>query len=156
MTRSKISPLRGITARMKTPGTSRTRRRRSGSTLVEFAMVLPILLLLSMLLVQYGIILNTTISLINLAREGSRYAAVNPTPTSAIQDNIEGKTPPGITLTDSDITVTCSTTQCTTSSDIKVTIKYNMKKKMFLPTKFFNVNVFGSGTYTTSSTMRVE
>jgi len=141
-------------------------KMRRGSTLVEFALVLPILLMLSMLLVQYGIILNTTISLTNLAREGGRYAAVNPlvttttattnTTTAAIEDNIQSKLPPALTLADGDIDVTCSTTACGTGSDIRVTVRYDMKRKMFLPSKFFNINVFGSGTYTTTCTMRVE
>lgn len=144
-----------------------TMHKRRGSTLVEFALVLPMLLLVSMLLIQYGLILNTTITLTHLAREGARYAAVNPvaanpsgsgrTIDSDIQDNIQAKTTLGTKLTDSEIKVspTSSTTR-TPGGDITVTITYNMKKKMFLPSKFFNVNVFGSGPFTTSCTMRIE
>lgn len=138
-----------------------------GSTLVEFAMVLPILLMVSMLIIQYGLILNTALALTHLAREGARYAAVNPVaanPTGAgrtidsdIEDNMQSKASLGNTVTDAEITVTpTDAASRVPNSEIKVTITYNMKKKMFLPSKFFNVGIFGSGTYTTSTTMRIE
>ena len=141
----------------------RNKRSKSGSTLVEFALILPILLIISMLLVQYGIILNATLSLTHLAREGARFAAVYPyaSPPKAadadIEDNIQSKLPGSISLADSTIAVfPTAIASRVPNSSIQVVITYNMKQKMFLPTKFFKVNVFGNGTYTTSSTMRIE
>lgn len=159
MKRIKFTPVQGTSTGMKNL-TKHRRGGRRGSTLVEFALILPILLTISMVMVQYGIILNAMISLTNLTREGARYAAIHPptnsTTLAAIQDNMESKLPPGITLTDSDIQATCNPTTCTPSSDVTVTVTYNMRRKMFLPTTFFKVKVFGSGTYTGKATMRVE
>ena len=53
-------------------------RDRRGQALVEFALVMPILLILALLTAQYGIIFRTTMGLTNLSREGARYAATAP------------------------------------------------------------------------------
>jgi Flp pilus assembly protein TadG len=55
-----------------------TRRRDTGSAAVEMALVLPILLLLVVGMLDFGITYNHWISLTNLAHEGARLAAVGP------------------------------------------------------------------------------
>ena len=52
------------------------RKNEKGQTLVEFAIVLPILLLLVMGIIQFGIIFSAQIALTNAAREGARAASV--------------------------------------------------------------------------------
>ncbi len=55
-------------------------RREGGQTVVEFAMVLPIVAALIVVLLQFGKIIYSYISLTHLANEGARYAAVNKFP----------------------------------------------------------------------------
>ena len=51
-------------------------RGEKGQTLVEFALVLPILLLLIIGMLEFGRVLNAWLIVSNGAREGARYATV--------------------------------------------------------------------------------
>lgn len=59
---------------------TRKQNRQRGTALVEFAIVLPLLLLLSLMVMEGGQMIRTHIILNNAAREGARF--------SAVQDNI--------------------------------------------------------------------
>lgn len=52
------------------------KKSTGGQSLVEFALILPILLLLILGMIEFGWILNRQITLTNAAREGARAAAV--------------------------------------------------------------------------------
>jgi Flp pilus assembly protein TadG len=54
-----------------------TLRRNEGQTLVEFALVLPILCLLLFGVIQFGIVFNNYIDLTDAVRAGARTAAVS-------------------------------------------------------------------------------
>ncbi len=54
------------------------KHHESGQAVVEFAIVLPILLLLVMGIIQFGFILNGQITVTSAARDGAREAFVNP------------------------------------------------------------------------------
>jgi len=67
-------------------GTGRTARRRSlrderGQALVEFVMILPIFLIITFGIIEFGKGFNYWIDVTHLANEGARYAAVNRWPT---------------------------------------------------------------------------
>ena len=62
--------------KMRQAKRSRPGCRRRGATLVEAAVVVPVLLLLTLGLVQFGLVYNAMLTLNNLAREGARYASV--------------------------------------------------------------------------------
>jgi Flp pilus assembly protein TadG len=51
-------------------------RSKKGAAAVEFALILPILLLLVMGILEFGRVLHTYLVVVNAAREGARYAAV--------------------------------------------------------------------------------
>jgi len=51
-------------------------RRERGQSLVEFALVLPIMMILIFGIIDFGMGLRSYISLTNATREGARYAAV--------------------------------------------------------------------------------
>jgi len=53
-------------------------RRERGQDLVEFAIVLPVLLLLTLGIIQFGILIWNYNTVSNAAREGARYAIVKP------------------------------------------------------------------------------
>ncbi len=54
----------------------RYKKDENGQSLVEFALILPIMLLLLMGIVQFGFIFNGQITLTSAAREGARLAVV--------------------------------------------------------------------------------
>lgn len=64
---------------------NRPRRRppaeldRHGQALVEFALILPVLMLILMSIIQLGFIFGAQIGLINGVREGARYGSLTPT-----------------------------------------------------------------------------
>ena len=51
-------------------------QRDHGAVMVEFAVILPLLLMLVLGIIQFGLALNTQISIQHAAREGARAAAV--------------------------------------------------------------------------------
>lgn len=54
----------------------RFKRRAHGSTLVEFALILPILLAMLIGIMEFGILTNYKLRISNAAREGARYASL--------------------------------------------------------------------------------
>ena len=58
------------------------KRRESGQSLVEFALVLPLLLLILCGKIDFGWIYYNRITLSNAAREGARYAVIHYAPGS--------------------------------------------------------------------------
>lgn len=69
-------------------------RPERGQSLVEFAMVVPLLLLVICGILEFGNILLTQIQLQNAVREGARYAALNgcTATDSGIQSKVRGYT----------------------------------------------------------------
>lgn len=63
----------------------RSRRRFSGQGLVEFALILPVLLLIILGIFEFGRILLIYSGLFNAAREGARYGITNPRDYSGIR-----------------------------------------------------------------------
>jgi hypothetical protein len=55
-------------------------KREDGAVLVEFALVIPLLLLVVIGMMQFGILLNAKISETQLTASAARYAAVNQNP----------------------------------------------------------------------------
>lgn len=68
-----------------------SQRRNQGQGLVEFALILPLLLLLVMGLIEFGYIFTAYSSLFNAAREGARYGVVHPRDVSRIVSSARGK-----------------------------------------------------------------
>lgn len=59
------------------------KRDTEGQSLVEFALVLPILILLILGMIEFGWILNGQITLTSAAREGARVAIIYESPSDA-------------------------------------------------------------------------
>lgn len=87
---------------------SRQRDRIGGQALAEFALVLPLLLLLLMGLIDLGRITFTYIALEDAAQEGAIYAAHEPTDESAIIDRVKTSSNHG-EVVGATVTVTCTT-----------------------------------------------
>lgn len=71
--------------------------REDGAVLVEFALVLPLLVLLLFGFLQFGIAMNAKIDSTHLTAEGARYIAVNQnpgaseSPATSLQNYIRGR-----------------------------------------------------------------
>ena len=65
-------------ARAGWPVTRRAARREAGQELVEFALILPLLLLLFLGIIEFGRAILAYNTIANAAREGARYGIVDP------------------------------------------------------------------------------
>jgi Flp pilus assembly protein TadG len=88
------------------------RRRRiqdeNGQTMVEFALVLPLLCVVLFGIVQFGILYNNYVTLTDATRAGARKAAVSrlaANPESVTRASVRASAS-GLTLSDADIDVT--------------------------------------------------
>ncbi len=150
----------------KTMINSNKNYRRRGVALVELSLVLSILLLLSLLIIQYGIIMNTAVSLTNLSREGARFAAIQPKEDDDIKEQIRKVLPPSIQY--NQIQNSIIITPAEGHSDrlpgsqqlITVQINYNMANRLFLPAElrfpFMKPVKIFSTTYSAKTSMMVE
>jgi Flp pilus assembly protein TadG len=55
-----------------------------GSAVIEFALVLPLVLLLVLAIVEVAVVARTQLEVVNASREGAREAAANPDPAAAV------------------------------------------------------------------------
>jgi len=59
-----------------------------GQSLIELALILPVLMLILMGIVDFGRAFNAYIIITNAAREGARYGAMHPADESGIRDRV--------------------------------------------------------------------
>ena len=88
----------------------RRRRRNSGQSLVEFALVLPVFLLLLGGIIDFGFMFYSRITVINAAREGARSAVTaidNPTSIPSLVASNVSATASGLVAADLSDTATC-------------------------------------------------
>jgi hypothetical protein len=67
-------------------------RRDGGQELLEFALILPLLLLILLGIMEFGLVILSYNTIANAAREGARYGIVNPSDTGGIQAAAMGMT----------------------------------------------------------------
>ncbi|WP_241992785.1 TadE/TadG family type IV pilus assembly protein [Cryobacterium frigoriphilum] len=117
-------------------------RGERGAAAVEFALVLPVIILLVFGGFEFGRVYNVQISLSNAAREGARYMAIHHHDVGAVAAT-KSKTrdaAPSIApvLTDAEITVS---TTCTAGTNITVTITRDVQ----LMTGYFGASLTLTG-----------
>jgi Flp pilus assembly protein TadG len=93
-------------------------RDDSGAAAVEFALVLPLLLLVVVGIIQFGRIYSQQIELEGAANAGARYLAVHPTDTAGARAKTRDAAN-NITLSDADIAAT-ATTPCNGTDSVTV------------------------------------
>lgn len=113
----------------------RDRRGERGAAAVEFALVLPVLILLVFGLIEFSRVYNIQISLSNAAREGARTMAVENSLPIARSAAIAAA--PSITPAVSGAQITITPTACTKGGTVAVTINYNVS----LMTGFFGATL---------------
>jgi Flp pilus assembly protein TadG len=139
---------------MMTP--RRIGKGQEGQAMVEFALVIPLLLLLIFGIIQFGILFNNYLTLTDAVRVGARQAAVSrslPDPVGTTKNRVE-RASAGLDKSKLSITVEPynpldGTATWAQGGDVKVTAKYP-----------FHINLFGfvvmSGDITSKTTERVE
>jgi Flp pilus assembly protein TadG len=149
---------------------SRRLRSRRGQTIVETALVLTgILLPLTLGLLQFGIIYNSTNTLQHLGREAGRFAAVHGTETTF--DSADTQTSPASlkyyiktlcassgSIKYSDLTISTSPSALSSRSPgqpISVTLTYPMSKKIFIGKALPGLSALANN-YTVTSTFLLE
>lgn len=70
-------------------GWSGRRRRSAGQSMVEFALILPLFLLLVFGVLDFGRAVYADSTITNAAREGARFGIITPSPTSAVQAKVQ-------------------------------------------------------------------
>ena len=83
------------------------RGHRRGQALVEFAIVLPVFLMIAFGTIDFGLAFNASITISNAAREGARAGVTNPT-TTAVQTRVRDVAG-GMNNSNLTVTVSCKT-----------------------------------------------
>jgi len=113
----------------------RYRRGERGAAAVEFALVLPVLILLVFGLIEFSRVYNIQISLSNAAREGARTMAVENSLPIARSAAIAAA--PSITPAVSAGQIAITPASCTAGGTVAVTINYSVS----LMTGFFGATL---------------
>ncbi|MGH8945450.1 MAG: TadE/TadG family type IV pilus assembly protein [Acidimicrobiia bacterium] len=108
-----------------------------GASLIEFALLLPILILLIFGMVEFGRAYNAKVTLTHATREGVRKLAITKDPAQAVMTTVDAATSLDPAL------ISVSTTACTSGSPTSVTATYPFS---------YEIPLFGSGTWSLSST----
>lgn len=123
-------------------------RSEDGAAAVEFALVLPVLIMLILGILEFGLAYNAQITVTNAAREGARTMVIQNSPSAAktAVETVSSALNPAITDSEITITVSNGTTTCTSGSTATVAIQYPFK---------FLTGFFGTGyTMTGKAAMR--
>jgi Flp pilus assembly protein TadG len=125
-------------------------KNQKGQALVEFAIILPIILMLVMGILQFGMMLNSYLAIENAAREGAR-AGIIGSSDAEIQSLLISTAP---SLDPNNLTVTITPNYATRKSGDTLTVKvtYNYKLNVPIISSLFNNAVLLNG----QTSMRVE
>ena len=119
-----------------------------GQSLVEFALVLPLMVTVMLGIVDFGFVYFVRGSVENAAREGARYGSIHPTDVSGITNRVK-QTVMGINTSSSDFKVDVSYPDVDPipANRIRVAVTYPLLTFWPAPQ---------SGNYATAATMRIE
>lgn len=128
---------------------SRYIKNHRGQTIVEFALVIPWLILLVVGVMEFGLILNQYMVVAEAAREGARSAALGG--DDATVANVAIAAVPSPTMDRSKVQVTIEPADRIRGNAVTVTVSYPLQTITKLMNSFFT-----QGTVQGSATMRVE
>ena len=128
----------------------RNLKNQKGQALVELAIILPILLMLVMGILQFGMMLNSYLTIENAAREGAR-AGIIGSSDAEIQNLIISTSP---SLNPKNLTVSITPTEINRKSGNTLTVKVTYNYDLIVPiiSSLFNNMVVLNG----QTSMRVE
>jgi len=127
--------------------------REKGASAVEFALVLPALILLVFGIIQFGILFHDYISITHAAREGVRWAALHEPEINVKQKTIDAAPSLNPSIAASDITVSNpAPTNDDQGEPVTVTVLYTVPIDMPLMQTFLGSSV----ALTSAATQRIE
>jgi Flp pilus assembly protein TadG len=130
----------------------------NGVSIIEFALILPVFLLLLFGMIDFGRAYSTSITMTNAVREGARYGITNPTDNAGIIAKVQNAAGPYNTGSLTVPNPTCSTS-CTSGQSVVVTSSYSFS---FLTPVAAIAHLVSGGTIpstftiSNSATMRIE
>jgi Flp pilus assembly protein TadG len=101
-----------------------SRNSERGAVAVEFALLVPILVMILLGIMEFGRAYNAQVTLTNAARESARSMAINNSQTDARTAAKNAATQLTPSLLDGNITF--SATDCTAGSQMTVTVSYSL------------------------------
>lgn len=104
-------------------------RNQKGQSLVEFSIILPLLLLIIMGIVEFGMMLNSYLTLNNAARDGARYGVIGNS-NAQIQSMITSSSP---SLNSADLTITITPADGSRISGNTLTVNLTYNYKLTVP-----------------------
>jgi len=124
-------------------------KNQKGQALVEFAIILPLLLLLVMGIFQFGMMINSYLTIQNITREGARAAVVGSMDSEIIQ-KMKQISP---TLNHNQLSIDITPSQGIRRSGESLTVKASYQYPMTVP---IISNLFSEVTLNAKTSMRVE
>jgi len=124
-------------------------KNQKGQALVEFAIILPLLLLLVMGIFQFGMMINSYLTIQNITREGARAAVVG-SMDSEIIHRMKQISP---TLNHNQLSIDITPSQGIRRSGESLTVKVSYQYPMTVP---IISNLFSEVTLNAKTSMRVE
>lgn len=125
-------------------------KNEKGQAVVEFAMILPLLLLLIMGIIQFGMMINAFLSIQNAAREGARAGCVGKSYIE-VDSRIRAVTPT-LNANDLSIVITPREAERKSGEALTVTISYNYFLTLPIIDKIFSAPIL----LQTHTSMRIE
>ncbi|GAP54228.1 tade family protein [Arthrobacter sp. Hiyo6] len=103
------------------------KRNEKGAAAVEFALILPVLLLILIGIVEFSLAFNAQLSLNQAAREGARYMAIhnNALDAATAASNAAGRLAPSTVTTT--FTVTGGGSSCAPNKQVTATTSYTLQ-----------------------------
>jgi Flp pilus assembly protein TadG len=130
----------------------RSFRKQRGAAAVEFACVLPVFVILVFGMIEYGRMVMVQQMLTNATREGARQAVVDGATIGTVRTTVKDYVSAGgITLLDSEITVSPDPSAATSGTPITVSVQLAYTKVSWFPPMFL-----GSTNLNSASVMRRE
>lgn len=125
-------------------------KNKKGQSLVEFAIILPLLLLIVMAIIEFGMMLNSYIALENASREGARIGIIGSS-NSEIQNQIITISP---SLNSSLLTVNITPSESSRRSGDPLTVRLTYNYNLTVPviSSLFNKVIILNA----ETTMRIE
>jgi Flp pilus assembly protein TadG len=111
-------------------------KNQKGQSLVEFAIILPIILLLLMGIVEFGMMLNSYLTIQNVAREGSRLGIVGGSDVEI--DTLIRNISPNLTPADLTVDITPAENSRNSGETLTVSITYNYHMTVPIISALFN------------------
>ncbi len=126
------------------------KRSRKGQSMVEFALVLPILIVLLVGIFEFGQIFNVYLQINHASREGARTGALLGTDTEIVQ--MVSDSSPTLDPTLMTVTITPSESSRTRGESVEVQVEYDYQVVVGLIGDIISDNI----NLTTQTTMRIE